>query len=142
MAIPKLIPIGYLDVKGSPTRYIGTFDGGKQFFGFAMEIEINSKPSGIAVLHRFDKSGRHIGSDYEVTENQAQEGLDALQGLLSKLGKVQFEDIRIRLFKTKIFGTEHGLIADIDDEDPSYECVNFEPTELSFEYPWDGSFST
>jgi hypothetical protein len=153
MAVPKTIKIRR--EKGYHTDRIGKYGDGKQFMGFVTAA--SESPSDedaetpmywYAVLHTFDKKGKHLhteawcagttaGGDRGAVE-KAQARLDEM---ISALGKVKYGDVKVGLFQVLIDGHTFGLVdASVPAED--YESIRLLPNDLAFFKPWDGTYDT
>ena len=103
-----------------------------------------------AVLHKFDCSGRHIGTDHwfagvDRPWGDAIERANAkLDEMVAALGPVEFADIEIELFQIEIDGGVFGLV-DVSEpeEGPDFaERVEMWPGGLLFYPPWNGNYDT
>jgi formate hydrogenlyase regulatory protein HycA len=165
MAKPEKIRIAYQDYENGRFNCIGRLPDGTQFMGFVT----GAFPSGmkyylgddwqhrkkwLAVLHRFDADGNHLGSesrlegfDIEGREFAGDRAFAHLEQMLSELcprGRPEFCDIWVRLFAVQIDGVTHGLFYELSDEDPEpgqerCEWVMLEPRDIMFHPPWDSS---
>lgn len=133
------------------THYLGKTDNGNLFWGY--ETFVYTKPYSeieagrwidfrreYAVLHLFDKDGNLISTQHLSTDSATDQSLtsDKLSEMVSRLGRVVFQDVEIKLFQTIIDGYTFGLIPDEEDE-----TINLEPNSLiSFQTPWDGEYYT
>lgn len=100
-----------------------------------------------AYLHRFDRDGRHLGSEVRFAGTTAQgeeQVLDRadrdLADLLDGLTDRQDCDIAIQLFRIVVDGVVFGLVDESDDE--RGEHVELYPDNLGFAPPWDGEYDT
>jgi formate hydrogenlyase regulatory protein HycA len=153
MTFPKKIPIERIE--RYHTHYLGSTKEGNQFWGYTTfnyvknYDEIN-KINGdyrdfrneYAILHVFDKDGKHLNTKHCLVGNAKQ--IDditlfrKLEELLTDLDIVKFNDIVVEPFETKIDNIIFGLI-------PNYEYgfIELQPNStLAFGEPWDGSYST
>lgn len=114
----------------------------------------------LAVIHRFDAEGNHIGSEVrlggydregrDISGDKAWEQLEEMYADLTVNGEPEFCDIWVKPFSVTIDGVSHGLFyrqyePDDDDEEDDYEgeWVMLEPNDVMFHPPWDsGDFST
>jgi formate hydrogenlyase regulatory protein HycA len=109
----------------------------------------------LAVIHRFDAEGNHIGSESrlggydiegrDVAGQKAWEHLEEMLAALSEQGKLEFRDIWARLFSVEIDGVIHGLFYEPFEDNPEIdsEAVMLEPNDIMFHPPWDsGAYST
>jgi len=101
-----------------------------------------------AVLHIFDKMGRHLNSDVWTAgttadgEDQAiQQAESRLAEVLAKLGRVEYGDVKISLFDVKVDGRVFGLV-DASEPEEDYESIHLLPNDLAFFEPWDGNYDT
>ena len=157
MPIPPSILIRQED--NSPTAHVGTFGGlfgRKQFLGCVVATLPEGKlPADwgalkrwYAVLHRFDSSGRHLGTEHvfagtsaDGEETVVTRARQELRRLLSALPRARRENIALRLFSTLIDGTEFGLV-DASEPEEEYEAIHLVPNDLAFFEPWDGTDDT
>jgi hypothetical protein len=100
-----------------------------------------------AVLHRFDRQGRHLGSDiwYAGTTAQGQRAVveQAEQRLtlwLDALPDREYADIAVRPFRLEVDGVGFGLVVCSDPEVDDW--VVLYPDDLCFYAPWDGRYDT
>ncbi|MEV4614940.1 hypothetical protein AB0K43_20425 [Kitasatospora sp. NPDC049258] len=94
----------------------------------------------MALLHRFDPDGNHLGTDFSPTaEPDAAER--ALAELLDELPGVAYGAIRIRPFVAEAYGLEWGLIDGTADRD-GLEHYELMPQQLGFGAPFDGLYCT
>jgi hypothetical protein len=111
----------------------------------------------VAVIHRFDAGGNHIGSesragafDDDAEEDEAALGRQVEGVFADLLGGREPElcDIRVKPFAVRLDGVTHGLIyehyVEGDGADRSEgEYVMLQPLEIMFHPPWDsGDYST
>jgi formate hydrogenlyase regulatory protein HycA len=112
----------------------------------------------LAVIHRFDRDGNHIGTEAQlgafdtegrrVAGDKAFDRLQAMYAALAASGEPEFCDIRVRLFSVEIDGVTHGLFYEQSEEEPAEgeergEWVMLEPRDIMFHPPWDsGEYST
>ncbi len=157
MSVPASILIRQED--GSPTADVGTYGG---FFhrGQFLGCVVATLPEGklpadwravkrwYAVLHRFNSSGKHVGTDHFFAGVTA-DGEDLviararqeLQRFISALSRVRYENIAVYLFTVTIDGTEFGLVEASEPEE-EYEAIELVPNDLAFFAPWDGTYDT
>lgn len=161
MAIPARIPVSRAG--GNYSSCIGFYSldvDDNQFWGQVVACgarPAEPRPAGwnpekcwYAVLHRFDGTGRHIGTDHWFA------GLDRpwggaierasakLDEMVAALGEVEYADIEIGLFQVEIDGTVFGLV-DVSrpEEGPEFaDRVAMMPGDLLFHPPWNGSYDT
>lgn len=148
-SLPKRIPI--MRMEDYHTHYLGKYENDNLFFGYETfvynetEREISEEHQNedridFAVLYLFNKKGVFQEAKYYVanTEIEKQKTNQKLQYLISSLGKIEFCDIKVNPFKTKIEGVKFGLIPDKDSE-----TIDLQPSStISFQEPWDGEYYT
>ena len=140
------------------TDKIGKCKDGRQFMAFV----VASLPDGTgplphdwrkhkrwhAVLHTFDKFGKHLKSDVW-TAGCSADGEDEvirrartrLSEMLAALGSVKYCDVSVCHFRVEVDGRVFGLVdASVPDED--YESIHLLPNDLAFFPPWDGTYDT
>ncbi|BBH69117.1 hypothetical protein ACTI_58020 [Actinoplanes sp. OR16] len=151
MAIPERVPIAH--EPGYHTDTIGTFAGG-QFFGSVSATLDNGggddwerRKRWWAVLHRFDASGAHTGSEIwfagtsEDEDGAIKRAEERLGGWLDALPGRVHGDIAIGLFQVEVDGHVFGLVDGTEDYDGE-DHAEFLPDELGFDPPWDGLYDT
>ncbi len=147
VAVPIKITIAHFS--NSPTKFVGEFGGGMQFWAYAAARfdGVARTNKWYAVLHKFDQAGRHVCTDFCPASNQAvseAEQIDSVEAhlsqMLGQLSNVEFKDIKIELFQTEIDGTVFGLID--ESSNSNHEWVSMEPSGLAFYPPWDGRYDT
>ena len=148
MPIPEKIPIQRME--DYHTHYLGKTEDGRQFFGYQTFVFQNGIPASdwekhrreYVVLYLFDKDGNYFetkhwyaGTTSETKDSKTEE---KLQQMVSELGPVEFQDIEVKPFQTKIDGFIFGLVPNEE-----YESVDLEPSStISFQEPWDGEYDT
>ncbi|WP_037616194.1 hypothetical protein [Streptomyces aureus] len=160
MSVPELIPIRWEPHHRTST--IGRWDRG-QFFAHVsgvFEGRADCDASRVvrrwyAILHEFDKAGRHVDSTIEATgtvpdgpekapvvaaaQHLLDEWLDALAGR-------EFGDIKIAPFAEHFEGRLFGLVLECHGEyadgEVCQDWAEFYPNRLGFSAPWDGSYDT
>jgi hypothetical protein len=165
MAKPDKLRIAYEDYDYGRFNAIGRLSDGTQFMAFvtgAFPTGLNyylgddwrTKKKWLAVIHRFDAHGNHIGSEsrlggYDI-EGRDTAG-DKAFGHLADMHRELFAgrqpepcDIWVRLFSVEIDGVTHGLFYEQDEEEPEEgeergEWVMLEPQDIMFHPPWDSS---
>jgi hypothetical protein len=116
------------------------------------------KKKWLAVMHRFDADGNHIGSEsrlggFDIEGRQAAGDkafahLREMYAELAAAGEPEFCDIWVRLFSVELDGVTHGLFYEQSEEEPEPgegrgEWVMLEPRHIMFHPPWDsGRYST
>jgi len=156
VARPRKIRISR--VPGYVTDTIGTYGSGQFFasvtgsgpetesYGEASPTDWQKDKRWYAVLHLFDKNGRHVDSRIEclgtTADGESRVIPDAetrMSSWLGDLADVTYTDITVRPFKVTHEDRTFGLVASEDGGEPSYE---FLPGGISFYPPWDGSYDT
>ena len=90
-----------------------------------------------AVLFEFCPRGTFLRSTHSTSEAPHLSG-DELQKLVDSLGAVEYCDIEVELFETKIDGILFGLIPD-----PEFGFIQLQPgATIAFYPPWDGEYYT
>ena len=164
MVAPDTLLIPYEDFDSGRFTYVGRFGGG-QFMGYVTyaapkyysteeatpdgQIIWRQHTNCFAVLHRFDLAGRHLGTDVERVAGTPDSGASdwaRLEEMIAGLGRVQYTDIHVSLFRVEIGGAVHGLIYEcerFEEDDEEHEWVMLEPNDIMFHPPWDsGQYST
>ncbi|WP_149038726.1 hypothetical protein [Kitasatospora sp. MBT63] len=119
------------------TRWIGTHEDG-QFFGDVTGA--SGLACTMALLHRFDPEGNHLGTDFRPTadvdtaERELAQLLDGLRG-------VTYGSIRIRPFAVDAHGLRWGLIDGTAERD-GLEHYELMPQQLGFGEPFNGLYCT
>ncbi len=117
MAVPQTIKI--LREEGYHTDQIGKYGDGKQFMGFVtatlpapLPEDWQAQKRWYAVLHTFDKQGKHIHTEAWFAgttasgERQAIEHAQArLAEMIAGLGKVKYGTIRVGCSRSRSTGT-------------------------------------
>jgi len=153
LAVPKSITIAREE--GYHTDCIGTYGSGNQFMGFVTSTMPKPRPRDwqkhqrwYAVLHTFDKKGKHLhteawfagtsasGERAAVAKAQAQ-----LDQMIAALGKVKYGNVKVGLFQVRIDGHTFGLV-DASEPEEGYASIHLLPNELAFFEPWDGTYAT
>ncbi|MEV7009953.1 hypothetical protein [Streptosporangium sp. NPDC051022] len=155
MPVPELIPISY--EPDYHTGTVGTHAEGLFFGGVCrgwpvvayeetgdwpwLDEQGESQPGPcFAILHLFDRDGRHLGSDIRsVVSFNA--GEHALGQMMATLRDVEYGDIAIRTFRVDAHDCVFGLI-DETEEDGEAGYVEYYPNHIGFHEPWDGSYDT
>lgn len=153
MTIPEKIPIERIE--DYHTHYLGQSSDGKQFWAHSTHVFVKTYAEILeiqgdwqdyrheyAVLHTFDKDGNHLtsncfncGTSKDVTDKML---YDKLEEMVCQLGVIEFKDIEIKPFQSKIDDIIYGLVPDENNE-----YINLEPnSQISFVPPWDGTYST
>lgn len=101
-----------------------------------------------AILHTFDSDGLHLGTDHWFAGTPAdgeatviRRAQEKLQKMLSTLGAIQYQDVRVHLFELTIDGQCFGLVPIVAPEE-GYESIHLLPNDLAFFEPWDGYHDT
>ena len=116
-----------------------------------------NKKRWLAVIHRFDADGNHIGSesrlgafDIEGRQVAGDKAFAHLQDMFAELtarGEPEFCDIWVKLFSVAIDDVTHGLFFEQSEEEPEEgkerrEWVMLQPRDIMFHPPWDsGEYS-
>jgi hypothetical protein len=155
--LPDVIPVKY--EPGYRTDRIGRHPGG-QFFaditgayqeGTTAGTDWRQQQRIYAVLHLFDDSGHHTGSDIWFAGVRAdspaslERAEEVLSGWLARIGPVTYCDIAIRPFRADFDNVVFGLVDETTD-DP-YEghggpWAELYPQRLGFHEPWNGEYDT
>jgi hypothetical protein len=153
MAIPDRVPIAR--IRFYRTRHIGHYAGG-QFLGSVAatldpagdaEPDLGARKRWYSVLHRFDPTGAHTGSDiwFAGTSEEERAAIRRakahLTGQLKALPGRAFGDIAIGLFHVEVDGHVFGLV-DGSDLDAGHDHAELLPNALGFDPPWDGRYDT
>jgi formate hydrogenlyase regulatory protein HycA len=151
MAVPQIIKI--VREEGYHTDQIGKYGAGNQFMAFVTATLPLPKSRGAekrwyAVLHTFDKKGKHLGTEAwfaGTTASGEREAVEIAQARLAEmiaaLGKVKYGNVKVGLFQVKIDGHVFGLV-DASEPDEDYESIHLLPNQLAFFAPWDGMYDT
>jgi formate hydrogenlyase regulatory protein HycA len=148
---------------------VGRFPNGTQFMAYVtgafptgMEYYLGddwqTKKKWLAVIHRFDAEGNHIGTDVrlgafdiegrEVAGDKALGYLREMFAGLAANGQPEFCDIWVKPFSVEIDNVTHGLFYEQSEEEPEEgeqrnDWVMLQPRDIMFHPPWDsGSYST
>src|SRR5262245_57880087 len=150
MTVPQRIKI--TREEGYHTDQIGRCADGRQFMGFVtatlplpLPRDWQSHKRWYAVMHTFDRSGRHLRTEAwfaGTTADGEKEAVSKAQAKLAEyvaaLGKISFGDVSVELFSVEVDGQTFGLV-DASEPDEEYESVHLLPNDLAFFAPWDGS---
>lgn len=133
----------------------GAFPTGMKYY---LEDDWQTKKKWLAVIHRFDAAGNHIGTETrlgafdiegrQVAGDKAFAHLQNMYADLSANGEPEFCDIWVKLFSVEINGVTYGLLYEQSEEEPEKgeergEWVMLEPRDIMFHPPWDsGEYST
>ncbi len=153
MAVPQTIKI--LREEGYHTDQIGKYGDGKQFMGFVTATLPMPLPDNwqfhkrwYAVLHTFDKKGKHLNTEAWFAGTTAsgerevvQKAQTRLSEMIAALGEVRYGNIKVGLFQVQIDGHTFGLV-DASEPDEDYESIHLLPNDLAFFDPWDGTYDT
>jgi hypothetical protein len=151
MTIPDKLPI--MRMEDYHTHHLGKCADGRLFWGY--DTFVFTKPYSdikgddwgkyrkeYALLHTFDSDGnylttRHLFAGF-TSDTKGRPLDEEVDAMVQELGKVNYQDIEIRLFQTVIDNITFGLIADEENE-----MINLQPSStISFGEPWDGDYST
>jgi hypothetical protein len=144
---PKLIALDHDDCSA---RYVGRTKGGQQFFLTEPFVPaIGDEPGReFIALYLFDSDGglmkawiEDMGTRVEMDEHRAH----AIRGeMLTSLGNVAYQRIKIAPFRVERFGVEFGFIAQPPEESGEDWSVIVEPGNyMCFWPPWtSGDYDT
>jgi hypothetical protein len=147
LRLPKQIKIQR--EKGYHTHHIGKCKDGTQFMAFIVATNLARGARALrwyAVVHHFDSSGKHLGTDASFLGSKAfAKDLDhpdaKLTRMIRKLGSISYCDITVQLFSVEIDGNTFGLVsASIPTK--RYQRIDLVPNGLAFFPPWDGTYDT
>jgi hypothetical protein len=155
--LPEIIPIKH--IPDYRTDRIGRHAGGQFFADVTGAYQEGVIPGRdwrhqqriYAVLHRFDDSGHHLGSDIWFAGVRAdspaavERAEQVLSGWISSFGAVTYCDIAIRPFRADFDDVVFGLIDETTDdphEDHRSPWAELHPQQLGFHEPWDGEYDT
>ncbi len=153
MAVPKAIKI--VREEGYHTDQIGKYADGSQFMGFVTATLPTPLPTDwqehkrwYAVLHTFDKQGKHRHTEAWFAGTSASSERVAIQNaeaklaqLIAGLGPVKYGNVKVGLFQVQIDGHTFGLV-DASKPEEDYESIHLLPNDLAFFAPWDGTYDT
>lgn len=153
MAIPQRLKIRRDE--DYHTHHIGRRENGEQFMALigatlAMPLPRNWQKDKrwYAVLHLFDKTGKHLdtkawlaGTTADGEEAVLERARAKVNEMLKELGRVTYCDIEVGLFSVEIDGSTFGLV-DASEPDEGYERVHLLPGNVAFFAPWDGRYDT
>jgi len=133
----------------------GGFPTGMKYY---LGDDWQTKKKWLAVIHRFDAEGNHIGTETrlgafdiegrQVAGDKAFAHLQDMYAELIAIGEPEFCDIWVKLFSVEIDGVMYGLFYEQSEEEPEEgeergEWVMLEPRDIMFHPPWDsGNYST
>ncbi|MBV9124701.1 MAG: hypothetical protein JO112_15195 [Planctomycetes bacterium] len=133
----------------------GAFPTGMEYY---LGEDWQTKKRWLAVIHRFDAEGNHIGTDTrlgafdiegrQVAGDKALAHLEDMYAALTANGEPEFGDIWVKLFSVEIDGVTHGLCYEQSEEEPEEgeersQWVMLQPRDIMFHPPWDsGNYST
>jgi formate hydrogenlyase regulatory protein HycA len=165
MAKPDKLRIAYEDFEYARFDCVGRLPDGTQFMAFVtgafptgekyyLGDDWQYKKKWLAVVHRFDADGNHIGTetrlggyDIEGRDVAGDKAFSHLEDMVVELaagGRPKLCDIWVRMFSVEIDGVTHGLFYEQSDEEPEPgeerdEWVMLEPCDIMFHPPWDSS---
>lgn len=123
----------------------GAFPAGQEYY---LGDDWRTKKRWLAVVHRFDADGNHVGSESrlggfdiegrDVAGDKAFKNLKEMFETIMAGGRPEFCDIWVKPFGVEIDGVRHGLFYEQDEEDPKSEWVMLQPRDIMFHPPWDG----
>ena len=165
MAAPDTLLIPLEDFDYGRFTHVGRYGSGNQFMGYITYADPKyyhteeTMPDGqiiwrehtncFAVLHRFDATGRHLGTDIERVEGTRDSDTRdwaRLEEMIAELGEAEFGEIRVRPFQVEVGKVVHGLIYECErweEDGEDHEWVMLEPNDIMFHPPWDsGEYST
>jgi formate hydrogenlyase regulatory protein HycA len=157
VAEPDTLLIPYEDFECGRFTHVGRYGYGHQFLAYLTYAQPKfyhteeSTPDGqiiwrqhincFAVLHCFDTAGHHLSTQLERVEgtpDSFQRDRARLEEMLRGLGKLEFRDIRVKLFQVKVGKVVHGLIYEPEEWDegfPMGDYVMLEPNDIMFHPP-------
>jgi formate hydrogenlyase regulatory protein HycA len=152
-AVPQSIKIAR--EQGYHTDRIGKYGESNQFMGFVTATLPNPLPRDwqthkrwYAVLHTFDKKGKHLNTQAWFAGTTASGEREAvakaeakLDQMIAALGKVKFGNVKVGLFQVQIDGHTFGLV-DASEPEEGYVSIHLLPNQLAFFEPWDGTYDT
>jgi formate hydrogenlyase regulatory protein HycA len=153
VAVPQSIKIARQE--GYHTDRMGKYGGGNQFMGFVTATVPKLRPKDrqthqrwYAVLHTFDKKGKHLNTEAWCAGTTASSEREAvakaqakLDQLIAALGKVKYGSVKVGLFQVQIDGHTFGLV-DASEPEEGYVSIHLLPNDLAFFEPWDGTYDT
>src|SRR5262245_23148869 len=165
MAKPDKLRIAYEGPDSYRFDAVGRLPDGTQFLAFVtgafptgMKYYLGDdwqlKKKWLAVIHRFDTDGNHIGTEsqlggFDIEGRQAagDKAFGHLKEMFAELcarGRPESCDIWVKLFSVEIDGVTHGLFYEQSEEEPEEgeersEWVMLEPWDIMFHPPWDSS---
>jgi hypothetical protein len=153
--IPSVIPVARYH---GGSYFIGHYEGDKQFWGQVVatfrEAEDSSDPDDwqsrkcwYAILHTFDKAGKHTGTKHEFVGTTADgeaeacdKGEKKMLEFIEELGPVTYGGIAIRQFQITIDRSIFGMVETSSEE--FGDSVTMQPGELCFYPPWNGDYDS
>lgn len=169
MPAPDKLRIPYEDYDYGRFTSIGRLPDGTQFMAFVtgafptgqeyyLADDWRTKKRWLAVVHRFDADGNHIGSesrlgafDGEGRDVAGEKAFGHLQGMFAELldaGEPEFCDVWVKPFAVELEGVTHGLfyechVDEYDGRREESEYIMLQPQDIMFHAPWDsGEYST
>jgi formate hydrogenlyase regulatory protein HycA len=165
MAKPDKLRIAYEESDYGRFNAVGRLPDGTQFMAFVTGAfptgqdyysgeDWQFKKKWLAVIHRFDAEGNHIGSesqlgglDIEGRQAAGEKAFGHLEAMFAGLcagARPEFCDIWVKLFSVEIDGVTHGLFYEQSEDEPEEgeersEWVMLQPRDIMFHPPWDSS---
>jgi formate hydrogenlyase regulatory protein HycA len=153
VAVPNSIKIARQE--GYHTDRIGRCGEGNRFMGFVTATLPKPLPKDwqahkrwYAVLHTFDKKGKHLNTEAWFAGTSASGEREAvakaqakLDQLIAALDKVKYGSVEVSLFQVQIDGHTFGLV-DASEPEEGYVSIHLLPNDLAFFEPWDGTYDT
>lgn len=149
MNLPDKLPIARIE--DYHTHYLGQTTDGTMFWAYETFVftKLYEEIQGddwrkfrkeYAVLHTFDKEGNYIRTKQWSNSDSFNPALTStkLEEFVAELGQVEYKDIQVKLFQTKIDGVVFGLVPDEE-----IESIELQPSStIAFHEPWDGEYDT
>ena len=164
---PESLVIPYTDY---PSKYVGVAETGDLFFITRPFHNTSNESREFVACYLFHPNGSlkealitELGTRAELLGKQADilpgnvaadnsTSDAAIEAYLSQLGKVKYQDIRVKPWAVSRFGITFGLVPsipefeddeeDYDDEDDEFYMILEPGNYMAFMPPWDGDFDT